>query len=120
MADPVVLYGIKTCSTVKKAMHWLEEQNIAFRYHDVRKDGLTNALLKEWSASVGWEKLLNRSSLTFRRLDEVAKQDIDEAKAMALMLEHPTLVRRPVLTVGDTVTVGFKADSYEALFSRKG
>lgn len=120
MADAVILYGIKTCSTVKKAMRWLEEQGIAFHYHDVRKDGLPAALLQEWSAAVGWEKLLNRSSMTFRRLDESEKQDIDEAKAMALMLEHPTLVRRPVLTAKGMVTVGFKTDIYEGLFPQKG
>lgn len=118
MADAVVLYGIKTCSTVKKAMNWLEEQGVAVRYHDVRKDGLTMAQLEKWSGIVGWKKLLNRSSLTFRRLDEAEKQDMTEAKALALMLDHPTLVRRPVLEAAGTVTVGFKPDIYEGLFSR--
>lgn len=119
MADAVILYGIKTCSTVKKALKWLEDQGITVRYHDVRKDGLTAALLKTWSEVVGWEKLLNRSSLTFRRLDDAEKQDMTEGKALALMLEHPTLVRRPVLEAGKTVTVGFKPELYESLFSQE-
>ncbi|MCX5616889.1 arsenate reductase [Bombella sp. TMW 2.2559] len=115
MADVVVLYGIKTCSTVKKALKWLEDQGITVHYHDVRKDGLTAALLEIWSGVVGWEKLLNRSSLTFRRLDDAEKQDMTEAKALALMLEHPTLVRRPVLEAGKTVIVGFQLKKYEGL-----
>ncbi|WP_081562811.1 arsenate reductase [Parasaccharibacter apium] len=117
MVDTVVLYGIKTCSTVKKAMKWLEDRGIPVRYHDVRKDGLTAALLEGWVEAVGWEKLLNRSSLTFRRLDEAQKQDLTQARAVALMLEHPTLVRRPVLESGKTVTVGFRPEFYEGLFA---
>ncbi len=119
MVDTVVLYGIKTCSTVKKAMNWLEERGIVVRYHDVRKDGLTASRLEGWAKIVGWEKLLNRSSLTFRRLDDAAKQDLTETRAVALMLEHPTLVRRPVLEKGETVMVGFKPEIYEELFSQK-
>lgn len=120
MADAVILYGIKTCSMVKKALRWLEEQGVEVRYHDVRKDGLTAALLEKWSGVVGWEKLLNRSSLTFRRLEDSEKQNLTEAKALALMLDHPTLVRRPVLETGETVTVGFRPEVYEELFSRNG
>lgn len=117
MADVIVLYGIKTCSTVKKAMKWLEEKEIAFHYHDVRKDGITPALLETWCAALGWEKLLNRSSLTFRRLDEAEKEGLDEAKAVALMLAHPTLIRRPVTVRGEQVMVGFKPELYETVFA---
>ncbi|MCX5614900.1 arsenate reductase [Bombella saccharophila] len=118
MAAMVVLYGIKTCSTVKKAMKWLEEQDIAFQYHDVRKDGVTSALLTSWCALLGWEKLLNRSSLTFRRLDNADKEGLDESKAIALMMAHPTLIRRPVTVMGERVVVGFKPELYEGFFNR--
>lgn len=111
----VTLYGIKNCSTVKKAITWLDEHGVEFQFHDFRKDGLPPELLAEWVAELGWEKLINRAGMTFRRLDASQKENLNEEKAVSLMLAAPTLIRRPVL-VTSSVTLGFKPDLYEALF----
>jgi arsenate reductase len=111
----MVVYGIKNCDTVKKARHWLTAQGLEHRFHDVRADGLAPAKLAAWAAAVGWERLLNRSGTTFRRLPPERTAELDEAAALALMLEQPALIRRPVLETGEQVLVGFKLPEYEAL-----
>lgn len=92
-----ILYGIKNCDTVKKARHRLDDSGIAYRFHDFRADGLERAVLERFAAGLGWEALLNRKGSTWRQLDETAKADVDQDKAIALMLERPTLIKRPVL-----------------------
>jgi len=106
------IYGITTCDTVKKARVWLEGHDIAYRFHDFRAEGLDAKRLGGWVGKVGWEKLLNKSSTTFRELPDADKQSLDEKKAKALMLAKPTMIKRPVLEVGDQILVGFKPDVY--------
>jgi arsenate reductase len=108
------MYGITTCDTVRKARVWLDGHEIAYRFHDFRAEGLEAKRLDGWVSKVGWEKLLNKASTTFRELPDKDKQGLDEKKAKALMLAKPTMIKRPVLEVGDRVLVGFKADVYEA------
>ena len=117
MTNDIVLCGITTCETVRKARKWLEGQGIAFVYHDLRKDGLSEPDLTAWVKAVGWEALLNRSGTTFRKLPDADKQVTTEAQAVSLMLTHPTVIKRPVLVRGDTVTLGFKPELYEKIFS---
>ncbi len=117
MTNDIVLCGITTCETVRKARKWLEGQGIAFVYHDLRKDGLSEPDLTAWVKAVGWEALLNRSGTTFRKLPDADKQVTTEAQAVSLMLMHPTVIKRPVLVRGDTVTLGFKPELYEKIFS---
>lgn len=117
MTNDIVLYGITTCDTVRKARKWLEGQGTAFVYHDLRKDGLSESDLTAWVKAVGWEALLNRSGTTFRKLPDADKQVTTEAQAVSLMLMHPTVIKRPVLVRGDTVTLGFKPELYEKIFS---
>ncbi|ANN60314.1 arsenate reductase [Mesorhizobium loti NZP2037] len=107
------IYGITTCDTVKKARVWLESHDVAYRFHDFRAEGLDAKRLDGWVGKVGWEKLLNKASTTFRELADKDKQGLDEKKAKALMLAKPTMVKRPVLEVGDRVLVGFKPEVYE-------
>lgn len=107
------MYGITTCDTVKKARVWLEGHEIAYRFHDFRAEGLDAKRLDGWVSKVGWEKLLNKASTTFRELPDKEKLSLDEKKAKALMLAKPTMIKRPVLEVGDGVFVGFKPDVYE-------
>jgi arsenate reductase len=107
------MYGITTCDTVKKARVWLEGHDVAYRFHDFRAKGLDAKRLDGWAGKVGWEKLLNKASTTFRELADKDKQGLDEKKAKALMLAKPTMIKRPVLEVGDRILVGFKADVYE-------
>lgn len=110
----LVLYGIPNCDTVKKARHWLEAAGHPCRFHDFRKDGLPEALLRGWVAEVGWEVLLNRAGTTFRKLSEEDRQDIDEAKAIVLMMAQPSLIKRPVLSGAGPLRVGFNPGLYAA------
>lgn len=111
----ITIYGITTCDTVRKARLWLEGHDVAYRFHDFRAEGLDAKRMDGWAGKVGWEKLLNRGSTTFRELLDNDKQSLDEKKAKALMLAKPTVIKRPVLEVGDRILVGFKADVYEAV-----
>lgn len=108
------LYGISNCNTVKKAKDWLQENNIEFQFHDFRKQGLTVELLESFEKSVGWEKLLNKQSTSWRKLTDEQKQSVSKQSAMGCMLETPTLIKRPVLDTGEKMIVGFKAENYQA------
>ena len=112
------IYGIKNCDTMKKAFDWLKSHDIAYDFHDYRAEGVTSALVRGWADKVGWEKLLNKSSTTFRALADADKVDLDADKAIALMVREPTMIKRPVLVTGETVTNGFKPAVYEELFSK--
>ncbi|QDX25307.1 arsenate reductase [Sphingomonas suaedae] len=110
------LYGIPNCDTVKKARAWLDANGLAYSFHDYKKEGADPARLAKWADAVGWERLLNRAGMTFRKLDDADKADIDQAKALALMAAHPSLIKRPVVEVRGAVLVGFKPDDWaEAL-----
>ncbi|MBT9287946.1 ArsC family reductase [Prosthecodimorpha staleyi] len=111
----VHIFGIKACDTMKKARAFLEAQGIETVFHDYKVEGVTADRLSGWIAAVGWEALLNRSGTTFRKLPEADRQDLTEAKAVALMLAHPSLIRRPVLMNGAEILVGFKPETYARL-----
>ncbi len=111
----LTFWGLKTCDTCKKAREWLTRKNIPFEQRDVRADGVTAELLAGWAAAVGWETLLNKSSTTWRGLSDDVKTAVDEAKAIDLMAERPTLIKRPVFQAGGQVIVGFRAAQREAL-----
>lgn len=108
----VTIYGIKNCDTMKKARAWLDSHGVAYDFHDYKTAGIDKATLQRWSKQVGWDTLLNRAGTTFRKLDDASKQDVDEAKAIALMLEQPSMIKRPVLDIDGTLLVGFKPDIY--------
>ncbi|WP_299591931.1 ArsC family reductase [uncultured Microbulbifer sp.] len=108
----ITLYGIKNCDTVKKARKWLEQNSVAYTFHDFREDGMNTVPLAEWLAEFGWEQVLNRRSTSWRALSEAQKSDMDNSSAAALADETPTLIKRPVMTKGESTLFGFKADSY--------
>ncbi|WP_100259830.1 ArsC family reductase [Qipengyuania seohaensis] len=110
----IQLYGIPNCDTVKKARKWLDAQTIDYDFHDYKKEGADPARLASWSDAVGWEVLLNKRGTTFRKLDEEAKADIDREKAIALMAEHPSMIKRPVVEHAGGVLVGFKEEDWAA------
>lgn len=112
---PLTLYGIKNCDTIKKARAWLDSQGIAYDFHDYKTVGIDETRLRKWSADVGWERLLNRAGTTFRKLPDGDKQNLDEDKAITLMIAQPSMIKRPVLDGDGTLLVGFKADEYEQL-----
>ena len=93
----VTVYGIRNCDTIKKARAWLDGRGIAYDFHDYKAAGIDAGRLRRWSGEVGWEKLLNRAGTTFRRLPDAEKAEIDEDKAVALMVEQPSMIKRPVL-----------------------
>ncbi len=114
-SDPCVVYGIKNCDTVKKARAWLQAHGVEYRFHDLRTDGLEPERLQAWEAAVGWERLLNKSGTTFRKLPEERKTGLDRERALALLLEQPTLIRRPVVEAGGRILVGFKEAEFATL-----
>ncbi len=115
MKKPITLYGIPNCDTVKKARTWLESHGVAHEFHDYKKAGIEAARLAGWAKVVGWETLLNRAGTTFRKLPEAKKENLDERKALALMLEQPSMIKRPVVETGKTLLVGFNPEKYSAL-----
>jgi arsenate reductase len=116
MSRTVTLHGIKACDTMKKARDWLDGRGVAYGFHDYKAVGIDAATLKRWAGEVGWETLLNRSGTTFRKLPEAAKTGLDEARAIDLMIEQPSMIKRPVLDVDGRLLVGFKPDLYGAMF----
>jgi arsenate reductase len=112
MAKSITIYGIKNCDTMKKARAWLDNHAIGYSFHDYKTDGIERARLVRWAKDVGWEMLLNRAGTTFRKLDDADKAQLDETKAIALMLAQPSLIKRPVLDLGGKLLVGFKPEIY--------
>jgi Spx/MgsR family transcriptional regulator len=115
--NPVTIYGIPNCDTMKKARTWLESHGVAYAFHDYKKAGIDRARLEAWSKNVGWETLLNRAGTTFRKLPDSDKKNVDEKKAIALMQAQPSLIKRPVLDLGGgKLLVGFKPEIYAEAF----
>jgi Spx/MgsR family transcriptional regulator len=108
----LTLYGIKNCDTVKKARRWLEEHGIDYRFHDLRVDGLDRVTLADWVSELGWEALVNRRGTTWRRLPEATREDLDAEAAIDLMLQHPTLIKRPIMALDGQHHVGFSPATY--------
>ncbi len=108
------IYGIKNCDTMKKARSWLESHGVDYLFHDYKAQGIDRDRLTAWSAELGWETLLNRSGTTFRKLPPEQQQDLDQAKAIDLMLAQPSMIKRPVLDLGDRRLVGFNPEQYAA------
>jgi Spx/MgsR family transcriptional regulator len=113
---PVTLYGIKNCDTMKKARSWLDAKGVAYAFHDYKAEGVDRARLEGWAREVGWETLLNRAGTTFRKLPDAEKAGIDERKAIALMVDQPSMIKRPVLDLNGGLVVGFKPELYETAF----
>ena len=108
----ITIYGIKNCDTMKKARAWLDGHGVAYDFHDYKTGGIAKEKLKAWSDQLGWETLLNRAGTTFRKLPEADREDLNERKALALMLAQPSMIKRPVLELGSKLLVGFKPDIY--------
>lgn len=124
MSSPrtIIMYGIPNCDTVKKARTWLEEQNIPFHFHNFKKDGLNAQAIEQWLTQSELSVLINRKGTTWRALSDAQKAQADTTTgAIALMLENPSVIKRPVLGIeqGPTlkVAVSFKPEQYQTLFS---
>jgi len=114
MSNETKMYGISNCDTIKKARNWMERNGINYVFHDYKKSGITKDRLELWVMQVGWEPLLNKRGTTFKKLPDMVKANVDEATAIMLMEENPSMIKRPVLEHGDQLVVGFKAADYEA------
>ena len=110
----ITLYGIPNCDTVKKARVWLSTRDLAYQFHDFKKQGVPEPQLDTWLKAVGWETLVNRKGTTWRQLDDAAKAAVtDTSSARALVLAHPSVVKRPVVEwVDGVITVGFTAEQF--------
>ena len=112
---PTTIYGIKNCDTMKKARAFLDKNGVQYAFHDYKTAGIGRARLETWTKKAGWEKLLNRSGTTFRKLPDKEKEGLTEKKAIALMLAQPSMIRRPVLELaGGKLLVGFDPAAYKA------
>lgn len=110
----LTLFGIPNCDTVKKARTWLDAKGVTYDFHDYKKAGIDAATLAGWAGEVGWEPLLNRAGTTFRKLPDESKTGIDQDKAIALMVDQPSMIKRPVVTGAGSLLVGFKPADWEA------
>lgn len=112
----ITLHGIKACDTMKKARDWLDGHGVAYAFHDYKAVGVDAATLERWAGQVGWETLLNRAGTTFRKLPDGDKAGLDQARAIALMVAQPSMIKRPVLDVDGALTVGFRPETYARVF----
>jgi len=110
----IKVFGIKNCDTMKKAFAWLEANGVAYEFTDYKKAGVAEAGLPDWNARAGWQKLLNTRGLMWKKLSDEERADVDEAKALRLMAQYPSLIKRPVLDSGKTLLVGFSPETYAA------
>lgn len=113
----VSLYGIPNCDTVKKARTWLDQNGVAYAFHDYKKQGVDEGRLRAWIAAHGWETVLNRKGTTFRALPDADKADLNDDKAVALMRAQPSMIKRPILEPGGRSLVGFDPEAWAALLT---
>lgn len=115
----ITVYGIPNCDTVKKARTWLETKKIDYVFHDYKKAGADGARLSRWCKDAGWETVLNRAGTTFKKLPDAAKAGLDQKKAIALMVQQPSMIKRPIVEHSGGLLVGFKPEDWEAALKGK-
>ena len=111
-----ILYGIPNCDTIKKAKKWLSDNNQDYSFHDYRKDGIDSDFLEKAESELGWEAMLNKRGTTFRQLDDADKSELNREKALALLIQYPAMVKRPILFHRNAFHIGFKPAQYEEIF----
>lgn len=114
----LTIYGIKSCDSCRAARKYLTEKEIEFCFHDLREQGLDIQMLERWSDRLGWERLLNKKSLTWRKIPEVDRNDMTKDKALAAMIERPTLIKRPVLEADKFIAVGFSEKRFSEFLEK--
>ena len=112
----VTIYGIKNCDTMKKAMQWLDQHNVEYTFHDVRKQELETGQIQAWVEELGWEILLNRRGQLWRKVPDKVRDTINRKTAIELMQQDAGIIKRPVLDLGNQRVVGFKPEDYAELF----
>ena len=114
----LTLFGIKNCDTMKKARQWLDDAGVSYSFHDYKLAGIDAASLQRWCAALGWETVLNRAGTTVRKLPEADRPGLDEARAIALMLTQPSMIKRPILEGQGVLLAGFKPEVYAKALGR--
>jgi arsenate reductase len=112
------VYGIKHCDTMKQAFAWLDAHGISYTFHDYKRDGVPGDRLATWAKSVGWERLANRRGPTWRKIPELAREGLDEDRALKLLAAHSSAIKRPVVEYGKKILVGFDPAEYGRAFDR--
>ncbi|MCK8129300.1 ArsC family reductase [Pseudoalteromonas sp. 2CM39R] len=112
-----IMYGISNCDTIKKAKKYLTDNNQEFTFHDYRKDGISAELVNEFAAHIDWQDLVNKRGTTYRQLSDEQKQNLDKESALALLVEQPAMIKRPVLVYNGQYHLGFKAAQYDEIFA---
>jgi arsenate reductase len=112
-----ILYGIASCDSCRKARKWLDAESIEYDYHDIRIDGLAIQMLERWSGRIDWQKMLNKRSLTWRKIPEMDRRELTKDKALTLMMQHQTLVKRPILECDGFIALGFSPENYKMIFA---
>lgn len=113
----IKLFGIPNCDTIKKAKKWLEQNNIEYTFHDYRKDGVNSEMVNNFCQQLDWQQVLNKRGTTYRQLDDATKENLNAESAVALLVEQPAMIKRPILEKNGEFHVGFKADQYQSIFS---
>lgn len=113
----IKIYGIPNCDTIKKARNWLKDNGIDYEFYDYKKQGVPEKELRAWVKQLGWEVLLNKRGTTWRQLDEDTKTNVDTQTAIHIMLNNPSIIKRPVLDTDGQLEVGFSEKNYQQLFN---
>jgi len=108
-----VVYGIANCDTIKKARNWLKDHQIEYQFHDYKKLGTDKNQLAGWLQELGWEKLINKRGTTWRKLDDETKSSMNNDAAIEVMLDNPSIIKRPLLVINDKIILGFNENTYQ-------
>ncbi|KPH58275.1 hypothetical protein AMS58_18645 [Pseudoalteromonas porphyrae] len=111
------LYGISNCDTIKKAKKHLADHNIDFKFHDYRKDGISHEMVSEFAQHIDWQDLVNKRGTTYRQLSDEQKENLDKQSALAILVEQPAMIKRPVLIHNSNYHLGYKAAQYDEIFA---
>ncbi len=114
----VTVYGIKNCDTMKKAFAWLDANGVAYTFHDYKKNGVPTDRLKAWAQQAGWDKVMNTRGPTFRKIPEAARANMNEARALKLLEQYSSAIKRPIVEAGSTLLVGFDEENFAQLRAR--
>lgn len=109
------VYGIKNCNTMKKAMEWLDDHKIEYTFHDYKKEGANTAILEQAFAAHGWESVINRRGMSWRKLDDASKTNMNEKGALEAALKNPSLIKRPLVVANDDIILGFDEEAFKTL-----
>ncbi|GAL33015.1 a glutathione-dependent thiol reductase [Vibrio maritimus] len=110
------MFGIPNCDTIKKAKKWLEANELDYQFHNYRKDGISEEMVRQFCEQLGWEQVVNKRGTTYRQLTQEQKDNLNQETAIALLVEHSAMIKRPILDVDGTLHIGFKADQYQQVF----